>query len=201
MTLLALFALYAVALSAALSAAGHRSDVRPAGGTGRHLVTKALERGYQVKAFVRDPSRLGMEHQRLSIVRGNVLDEAAVMAAVRDIDAVISALGHRRYLWPTSILSRGTANLLAAMKEQGVRRFVFWDKTRQERAIAQSDTDWVIVRPGALTDGVPRGRVTHGFNVGSFLRTVRISRADVAAFMMDQLESDTYTRSAPGVSW
>ena len=79
--------------------------------------------------------------------------------------------------------------------------FYFWDKTRQERLIAESNVEWVIVRPGVLTNADMRGRVRHGDRVGSFLWTVRISRGDVAAFMLNQLESDTYLRAAPGVAW
>ena len=79
--------------------------------------------------------------------------------------------------------------------------FYFWDKTRQERIIAESDLEWVIVRPGALTNGDRRGRFKHGRDIGSWLRTVRISRADVATFMLSQLASDTYLGAAPGVSW
>jgi hypothetical protein len=77
--------------------------------------------------------------------------------------------------------------------------FYFWDKTRQERMIAASRARWVIVRPGLLTNGAKRGAVRHGTGVGSPLWSVRISRADVAAFMLDQLESDAYVGSAPGV--
>jgi len=79
--------------------------------------------------------------------------------------------------------------------------FYFWDKTRQERLIARSNLEWVIVRPGALTNGEKRGRYRHGRRVGSFLLTVRISRADVADFMLNQLASNTYVRTAPGVCW
>jgi hypothetical protein len=79
--------------------------------------------------------------------------------------------------------------------------FYFWDKTRQERIVAESGLEWVIVRPGALTDGQRRGRYRHGGRIGSFLWTVRISRADVADFMLSQLESDTYLGTAPGVCW
>ena len=75
----------------------------------------------------------------------------------------------------------------------------FWDKTRQERLIAENDVEWIIVRPGVLTNAEKRGRYRHGFDVGSFLWTVCISRADVADFMLNQLESDTYLRTAPGV--
>jgi putative NADH-flavin reductase len=78
--------------------------------------------------------------------------------------------------------------------------FYYWDKTRQERLIAGSSVEWIIVRPGLLTNAEKSGRYRHGFDVGSFLWTVRISRADVADFMLDQLESDAYLRTAPGVS-
>jgi uncharacterized protein YbjT (DUF2867 family) len=75
----------------------------------------------------------------------------------------------------------------------------FADKARQEQVVAASDTDWVIVRPGVLTHGRKRGGCRHGLKVGSFLWTVRISRADVAELMLDQLTSNTYLRTAPGV--
>ena len=248
MTLLLLFVLYAIALAAGLAWAGHRSQIAPVngaprrrptrimivgatGGTGRQLVAQALERGYEVTAFVRDPSRLPTDHPRLTIIPGDVLDAAAVEAAMHGQEAVLSALGHKRFLYPTRILSQGTGNILRAMATHGVRRFVcetslgigdsvgrlglyytfflipvvlpfyFWDKTRQERAIAGSGVEWVVVRPAVLTDGARRGRYRHGHRVGSFVRTVRISRADVADFMLNQLESDTYLRAAPGVCW
>ncbi|HSR42032.1 MAG TPA: SDR family oxidoreductase [Longimicrobiales bacterium] len=247
-TLLVLFVLYAVGLSVALGRAGVRSPptrrtagsgaapasvlvVGATGGTGRHLVTQALERGYRVTAFVRDPSRLGIDHPRLEVARGDVLDPASVQAAMRGQDAVLCALGHSRYFGPTRILSEGTHNLLRAMEEHGATRlvcetslgigdsagrmglyytlfvipvvlpFYFWDKTRQERAIAGSGLEWVIVRPGVLTDGEGRGTCRHGSDVGSYLWTVRVRRADVAAFMLDQLAPDAaYVGRAPGVA-
>jgi putative NADH-flavin reductase len=248
MMVLTIYIAYAIALSIALALAGHRSKpasvggqpgrrpervliVGATGGTGRQLVSQALELGCQVTAFVRDPSKLRIEHPRLTIATGDVLDYASVEAAVRGHDAVLSALGHKRYYPPNRILSKGTSNVLRAMDAHGVTRlvcetslgignsagrmglyytflviptvlpFYYWDKTRQERAIARSRLEWVIVRPGALTDGEKRGRVHHGRGVGSYLRTVRISRADVADFMLGQLASDTYLRQAVGVSW
>ena len=247
MTLLFFFVLYAVGLSIGLARNGQRSGgpspgeallrnptrvliVGATGGTGRHLVAQALERGFTVTALVRNPSRLPVAHPRLTIVRGNVLDAASVEVAMRGQEAVLSALGHKRYFYPTRILSEGTSNILRAMGTHRVRRlvcetslgigdsagrmglyytlfviplilpFYFWDKTRQERVIARSEVDWVIVRPGALTNGAKRGSVRHDSRVGSFLWTVRISRADVAEFMLEQLASDTYQRAAPSVA-
>jgi len=150
---------------------------------------------------------------------------------MRGQEAVLSALGHKQFLHPTRILSEGTRNILRAMEKHGVSRFVcltslgigdsagrmglyytlfvipvvlpfyFWDKSRQERMIEKSHTEWVVVRPGVLTNADKRGRPRHGDRVGSFFMTVRISRADVADFMLDQLVSDTYLRTAPGVCW
>jgi len=75
----------------------------------------------------------------------------------------------------------------------------FWDKTRQERLIAASKLEWVIVRPAVLTNAVGRGVNHHGFKIGSFFWTVRIARTDVADFMLKQLESDSYLGTAVGV--
>jgi putative NADH-flavin reductase len=201
------------------------------GGTGRQLVAEALSRGYDVTALVRDPSRLKIVHTSLRIVQGDVLDYFAVTAAMAGQQAVLCALGHRRFFYPTRILSEGTRTMLRAMEAHGVRRlvcetalgigdsagrmglyyslfviplilpFYFWDKARQERIIAASHLDWVIVRPGVLTNADRRKQYRHGHGVGGYLRTVRISRADVADFMLDQLKSSTYVWAAPGVCW
>ena len=61
--------------------------------------------------------------------------------------------------------------------------------------------DWVIVRPGVLKNKPARGKYRHGHNLGNFIWTVRISRADVADFMLKQLTDDVYVGSAVGVAW
>ena len=200
------------------------------GGTGRELVKQALAQGHDVTAFVRRPAKVKLKHQRLSVIKGNVLDYASVESAMRGIDAVISALGHKRWIIPTKIVSEGTKNVITAMKKQGVRRmvcetslgvgnswgrlglfytlfiipfiifFYFLDKGRQERFVMESGLDWIIVRPGRLTRGRKRGNYRHGPDVGSRIWTVSISRADVADFMLQQLTDNTYLRQTPGVA-
>jgi hypothetical protein len=76
-----------------------------------------------------------------------------------------------------------------------------WDKVRQEDLIIESDRDWVIVRAGVLINGEARGSYRHGPKVGSYLWPGKISRADVAGFMLMQLNDDTYIGTAPGVAW
>jgi len=199
------------------------------GGTGQQLVTQALERGYHVTALVRRAPPA--EHRpSLTMVLGDVLNPGSLDGAVQGQDAVLSALGHKRWLGPTRILSDGTRNLIAAMITHGVRRFVcetslgisdawwqmgvyytlfvrpvilsfyFRDKIRQEALIQASDLHWTLVRPGVLTNGPRRGRYRHGPRVGHWLWTVRVSRADVAAFMLDQLTDHRYVRATVGVA-
>lgn len=199
------------------------------GGTGRQLVQQALEQGHQVTGFVRDPSKLAIEHANLRVVKGDVLDYASVELAMRGQSAVLCALGHKRFFYPNKIQSNGMRNILRAMKAGEVPRlicetalgignsvgrlglphtffilplilpFYMWDKLRQEELIAASDRDWVIVRPGVLTNGEARGSYRHGPNVGSYFWPVSVARADVADFMLKQLTDDAYVGAAPGV--
>jgi putative NADH-flavin reductase len=246
MRLLFLFILYATALAAALARRGVRSATKSSGapsgihpsrllivgatgGTGRQLLTLALESGYQVTALVRDPRNLRIDHPRLTVLQGDVLDYSSVEKAVLGQDAVISALGHKRFFVPTRVLSDGTRSILRAMATHGVRRFVcetslgigdsvgrmglyyslfvipivlpfyFWDKSRQEQLIAGSELEWVIVRPAALTNGSMRGAYRLGRNVGSFLWTARVARADVAHFMLKQLVDNSWLGTAVGI--
>lgn len=54
-----------------------------------------------VTALVRNPSRLQVNHPRLTVIQGDVLDEGSVDAAMRGQEAVLSALGHKRFFYPT----------------------------------------------------------------------------------------------------
>jgi putative NADH-flavin reductase len=198
------------------------------GATGQIVMREALAQGHEVTALARDPSAVVPEDHRPRVLQGNALDMASVEAAVAGQDAVLSALGTRSTR-PTTLFSESTHNVISAMNKHGVRRLicisgigvgdskghvgflydriirpfvvknVYEDKERQEEAIKQSDLDWVIVRPARLTDEPAKGeyRVYLG---GSYTAT-KISRADVAAFMLAQLTDDTYVRKTPVISY
>lgn len=199
------------------------------GGTGREIVQQALERGHHVTALARDPARVRAVHDRLTVARGDVMDAASLAPALHGAEAVLCALGHKRWLGPSHILSRGTHHLVDAMRAAGVKRlvvetalgvgdsagrlglyytlftipfilpFYWYDKGRQESVVRASGLDWVIVRPGQLTNGRRRGAYRHGPRVGNYLWSVRISRADTADFMLNQLGDTPYLRCAVGV--
>jgi putative NADH-flavin reductase len=92
-------------------------------GTGRQVMQQALAAGYAVTALARDPARVGVEHGRLRVLQGDVLDAATLAAAMAGHDAVVSTIGVTSR-GPTTLYSEGMRNILAAMRATGVARLV-----------------------------------------------------------------------------
>jgi putative NADH-flavin reductase len=196
------------------------------GGTGRELVKQGLESGREVTALARTPAKLDdLRHENLIVVAGDALNYADVEKVVAGQDAVLSALGNPT-LKPDTTTSESARHIVKAMNAHGVRRFVcetslgvgdsreqagfffskviiptllknaIADKEIQEQVIRESNLEWVIIRPGGLTDGAKTSRYRHGLD-----KTIkgRIARADVAEFMLKQLSSDEYLRQTPAI--
>lgn len=199
------------------------------GSIGVHLVAQALEQGHTVTAFARTPAKLdSIKHPNLRVVQGDVLDLESLVKAVTGQDAVLCSLGAGR---EGHIRSEGTRNVIRAMEQTGVKRFIcqttlgagdsrntlnfFWkyimfglllkkaykDHELQERFIQQSHLDWTITRPAAFVDGNRTGQYKHGFFESGAGLTLKISRADVADFMLKQLTNTTYLHKTPGQSY
>uniref|UniRef100_A0A8B9R1G9 Biliverdin reductase B n=1 Tax=Anas platyrhynchos TaxID=8839 RepID=A0A8B9R1G9_ANAPL len=95
------------------------------GRTGLATLSQALDGGYAVTVLVRDPGRLPQQGPPPArVVVGDVLEPPAVAEAVRGQDAVLIILGTRNDLGPTTVMSEGTKNIVAAMKAHGVRKVV-----------------------------------------------------------------------------
>lgn len=94
------------------------------GGAGRHLLTQALAAGHEVTAFARDASRLDTAaHRGLTVVEANVLEPDEISPRLKDVDAVVSAIGQRRGS-PATLCADSVRSLSAAMGPVGVRRLV-----------------------------------------------------------------------------
>lgn len=201
------------------------------GKTGRELIKQGLDRGHSITALVRNPNKVKLNDTNLKVIKGNVLAPGSFEKAIEENDAVLSALGHKRFIIPTSILSKGTRNIINAMNKHHVKRlicitslgvndsrfklglyytlftipvilfFYFLDKSKQEKLIMNSDLDWTIVRPGQLTNGKKRTNYKHGLSVGHYVLTKMISRASVAHFMLNQLDDQTYIKKTPGITY
>jgi uncharacterized protein YbjT (DUF2867 family) len=192
------------------------------GRTGRFLVEQALAEGHRVTAFARNPDALPTQHARLRVVRGCVEDAAAVDAAMKEQRVVLCALGPTGRK-EREALARGTENIVAAMQRHHVRRLIYlpyreagdWGPAGlfekllaafrprkgeggwQQRVavIRESPLEWVLVRPTRLTDGPARGLVQ--VSVDQSKVPLRIARADVAGFMLQQLRSPRFVRKSP----
>jgi putative NADH-flavin reductase len=199
------------------------------GPTGREVVSQALEQGHQVTAFVRDPKRMPITHDRLRLVTGDVTDEGpALPAAIRGQDVVISALGVGMTFKSHDLIVRSMPRIVAGMEPQGVTRLIFtsafgvgstWidvppflriimrlllrdvyaDKAAGEEVLRRSQLDWTLVYPVGLTHGPRTGR----YRVGERLPLhglPRVSRADLAAFLLAEINDPTYVRKGVLIS-
>ncbi len=196
------------------------------GSIGRPVVEQALASGHQVTAVVRK-GKLD-DRPGLTVVSTDVLDPTAVNAVMPGHDSVICVLGAGR---AGVVRSTGTANIIAAMHEHGIRRLIcqstlgagdsapalnfFWkylmfglllrpafaDHQIQEQLVRASGLDWTIVRPAAFTDGPLTEKYQHGFAPDTKDLTLKISRKDLASFLVKQLNSVQYLLKTPGLSY
>ncbi len=198
------------------------------GSIGRQIVNQALSQGHTVTAFAREASKVGIEHPSLRIALGDVMDPVSVENAIQDHDAVLCSIGAGR---KGNVRAEGTHNIIIAMEKLGIRRLIcqsslgvgdsrgnldaFWkyimfglllrpayaDHIRQEEHVRQSNLDWTIVRPGAFIDGERTCQYKHGFPETDKTLKLKISRKDVADFMLRQLFDTEYLCRSPGLSY
>lgn len=198
------------------------------GGIGKWAMKHAIEKGYEVRAFVRNPLKITVSNDNLKVVQGNLNDENAVCEAIKGSGAVIWCVGipmKRKYESMTSL--EGHKVLLSAMKKAGVKRLIDWgtpsvpfkeDKksfitvvpgilaeialTQAKKEMIQigklienADLEWTIVRFMAPKNTPYTGKVKVGF--GDVKMNFAISREDIGAFMVEQVENRQYFKSMP----
>lgn len=198
------------------------------GSTGRQLVDAAVGCRHTVTAVVRNPATFHNDH-RVDVVLGDVADRHAVAQAMPGHAAVLCVLGAATPLRRDPTLVAGARHMTEAMLDAGVRRLVYLsflgvpagrhqlsalgryvvapvllrnvaaDHAAKEEIIRRSGLDWTIVRPPRLTDGPETGAYRHGESIHASQIVPRISRADVAHFMLTQLDDPTYLHRAPAV--
>jgi hypothetical protein len=194
--------------------------------TGRLLVEKALAAGHEVTAFVRNEQKLGISSPKFKVLGGDALNAVHVEAAINGSDAVLSTLGPKGK--PAVMAAQSTQNIVDAMEKHGVKRLVlvsvagiavpqdnrqknlidgllklllkdvFLDRENQIAVLNASTVEWVAVRVPRLTDEPAKGSVKAFF--GSPKPSFKVTRADLADFMLEQLMSDQWLRQAPILS-
>lgn len=200
------------------------------GRSGVPLVEQALAAGHHVKAFVRDPAKLPVKGDKLEVIQGDAKTFGDVRRAVEGADAVLSTIGHTKSS-SKDVQSVATDNIIRAMKETGVKRFIsltgagvkdpndepkfvdrifgFLLKTFAKDVIQDAERHAELIRASGLDYVIVRGpRLTDGQHTGNYKAGyvgkdsgTQISRADVADFMLKQASSDKWLGKAPMVSY
>lgn len=199
------------------------------GRTGQALVHQALEAGHDVTAYARTPTKLDVEHDRLTIVQGEMNEPDAIRKAIEGADVVLSALGPSSNK-PVRPLTAGMQNIVDAMKAEGVNRLIastgagvkapedepdligrffgFTLKTFAKNVLADSQGMVDVIKNSGLDWTIARApRLLDKPQVGRLKvgyagkgPGTSLTRADFAHFMLSQIDSDEWLRKLPMVS-
>jgi len=200
------------------------------GGTGQQLIKQALKKGYSVSAFARNPEKIILKHERLKVIKGDVLNLQSVEKAIQNHDTVFCSIGLSSVMDKSNLRAKGTKNIIQAMQSSGINRLIcqsalgvsesynllpffykffivplfmknlYSDHELQEKYIKESKLKWTIVRPAVLTNNESTGKYQHGIETQNKSLKAKISRADTANFMLSQLGNEAYLYKTPYVS-
>ena len=192
------------------------------GKTGGEVVKQALAAGHEVTAFVHRADKYDVANVR--VVEGDAADSALMNQAVLGQDAVLDTIGGKTPYLTTTLESSAAKTIIKAMQQNKVRRLVVTssigegesianvniflrllfltflrgstkDKTAMVSAVKASGLDWTVLRPAALNDDPATGNV-RVFDAETGEKAHKITRADLAAFMLEQLSGDEYLHRA-----
>ena len=191
------------------------------GRTGREIVQQALARGHHVTAFVRSPENINLKNERLTVRKGNVIDENQLFNVMQSHEAVLSTLGPREAFKRTSLLHDSAVATTDAMHRSGVKRIVVLsaaahfpgipnrivsfvlrnlmrDSLAMEEIVQGSGPDWTIARPPRLTQ---EEYTTYRSREGAAPKMgFTLSRKAVAAFMLDVIEQKKHFQKIVGIA-
>jgi putative NADH-flavin reductase len=191
------------------------------GRTGREIGQQALARGHHVTAFVRSPESITFKNERLTVRKGNAMNEEQLFDAMQNHDAVVSTLGPREVFKPSSMLHDSALATTRAMNRSGVKRLVVLsaaahfpgipnriasfimrnhmrDSLAMEEIVQASGLNWTIARPPRLTQeeySTYRSREGAAPKMGFTL-----ARKAVAAFILDAIEQEKHFHKIVGIA-
>jgi putative NADH-flavin reductase len=181
-------------------------------GIGAELLKAAMQDSHEITALVRDPATLNISPPGLKIIKGDILNPSSVAAVIAGQEAICICIGIPPTRKPVDVFSRGTQNILDAIGKESNQKLIlvtgigagdskghggffydrilnplllatnYADKDRAESIVKPSNIDWLIVRPGFLTNGPRTGKYRVIDNL-SGVTAGKISRADVADFI------------------
>lgn len=201
------------------------------GQTGKLFLESALEKGYSIKALVRSPEKVKLKHSRLQLIPGDVLHSRDVERTVQDCDIVVSLFGQvkgspewlqtngtkkiveaMKKAGVEKIISLSGGGLPFPEKDKpkfadkiirGLMKLavpkILNDAIAHHKVLSESGLTWIIVRGPRLTNQRKKGQYREGW-VGVNAST-KISRADLADFILKQVEDEQYHFQMPFISY
>ena len=193
-----------------------------AGKSGRAVVEAALSAGHDVTAFVHEAGEY--RPANVTVIEGDATNVADMERAIAGQDAVIDAIGGK-IPWKASGLEQtAAAAIISAMQKHHVRRFVVismigvgdstanvpiyerlllptllggerTDKGAMELIVEASGLNWTIIRPPFLSNAPATGHI-QVFDTNSSAKAHKITRSDLATFIVAQLPKDEYSHRA-----
>lgn len=193
------------------------------GKLGTHVVNQALDKGYKVKAFVRNPEKYTRtKGQEVEIVKGDATNITDVKHAMEGADVVVSCLGNPpkkgiyimekahsnimsaasdsssspRCLMISSIGIGGSSWLVKFLLQKIGGKEGFTDfENAEKRVLQQNNVSFVVIRPAGLTDKQGKGKYSLITKPTVFFPKF-ISRSDVATFFIDCISNTSHDGKA-----
>ncbi|MBN2761614.1 MAG: NAD(P)H-binding protein [Bacteroidales bacterium] len=196
------------------------------GKTGSLLVDEALTSGHDVIAYVRKPESVKSDHPNIKVVAGYLNEKDKLKSVISGSDGCISTLGGASLTKHSREIIEGIDNIVTIMEEEKVMRFIYLssfgagdsrkympqparffiadlllhvplaDHNTNENRIKKSQLNWTIVRPGGLTNGAKTDNLKHGCEMTKIKGSSSISRANLAAFLLDQVSNNDYANKS-----
>jgi len=138
---------------------------------------------------------LGVDFSPEIIFRGTRL----FSVATRILVTAMEATGVRRLICVTGLGAGNSRNKGGLAYDMALDLFlgrIYLDKDAQEWIIRKSTLDWVIARPAVLVNGLRTGTYQVLVDPQEW-RSGFISRADVADFLVKQINDDTFLGQTP----
>lgn len=198
------------------------------GKVGRHIASRALEQGYQVRMLVRNPEKLTYRDSKIEIVQGNVQNSKDIQKLLKDCQIVINTFGQLMKEEP--VYSSVTENILEVMSDLQIERYIgvtggsltingdkksFLNRVGAKffeiiysNMMIDKKKEWHILNKNKLIKWtlIRLPFIVDGTEIGNIEENLtdmpgtKITNQDVATFIVNQIESLKYIQKAPFIS-
>lgn len=197
------------------------------GKSGQYLVRHLINNGYSIRMLLRIPEKMQIQSDHIELVQGDARDTKAVYSLLEGCNYVISTLGQPR--GEASIFSDATQNVIWAMKELKIKRYILitgisvdtpidnkgvyaaaasaWMRANYPETTADKQFEWELLSASDLDWTLIRLPLIEFTDVKTEIKLSledcpgeKISATSLACFIVDQLDDPVFLRKAPFIT-